>query len=356
MHIEDGLLQLLGYVAMLAVLRMTSICAVFVPLLWGARGRSTTPPSQTRRYVSLTVRIDTLRDGVRDDTLARPLLLTADSTRIYYYDYGDGRVSAIDSSGRLLWRAGRRGQGPNEWANPTSITGVRGGGVAVVDGASSRFTRIDANGRFVRLVTTSDIPQRLAPGPGATFIAFGGQNGRPTATLLDSSFAPLRRLRWVGWPDSASGLATQLRVASGADGIVTAVSTVTGRMFPLRSPLHLDSGVDGLDARPLPPRVPLAGENGLVVAGFPAGTKPAIRDAAILGAYLFIIPAGDAFNGRTLDVYNATSGAYRASFRLPIGLNVLTGRAEDLVGVSLDEYPAIVRVRWKSAEFLRALR
>ena len=62
----------------------------------------------------------------------------------------------------------------------------------MVDDASSRFTRIDANGRFVRLVTTNDMPQRLAPGPGATFIAFEGQNGRPIATLLDSAFAPIR--------------------------------------------------------------------------------------------------------------------------------------------------------------------
>jgi len=139
-------------------------------------------------YVPITVRIDTLRDGARDDTLARPLLLAADGHRVYYCDYGDGRLSAIDTTGRLLWRAGRRGQGPDEWANPTSILAVQGGGVAVVDGASARFTRVDANGRFTRLVTTVDIPQRLARGSGSTLIAFAGQNLRPAATLLDSAF------------------------------------------------------------------------------------------------------------------------------------------------------------------------
>lgn len=52
-------------------------------------------PSQNRRYVALTVRVDTVRDSVRDDTLARPLLLTANGTRVYsYYDYGDVRVTA----------------------------------------------------------------------------------------------------------------------------------------------------------------------------------------------------------------------------------------------------------------------
>ncbi len=119
---------------MLAVLRSKWIYAAFVPLLWGERGRSTTAPSQTRRYISLTVRVDTLRDGARDDTLARPLLLTADGTRVYYYDYSDGRVSAIDSSGRLLWRAGRRNSdfAPGRVARIRFLRGLRPAGHAVV--------------------------------------------------------------------------------------------------------------------------------------------------------------------------------------------------------------------------------
>jgi hypothetical protein len=326
-------------------------------LLYDARVAPPTSTRQPRRYVTLPVRVDTLRDGARDDMLARPLLLTADAQRIYWFDYGDGRLTAMDTTGRLLWRAGRRGQGPGEFANPTSLLAVRGGGVVVVDGGAARFARIDDAGRFVRLVSSVDIPQRLARGPGSTLLAFGGQSGRPTATQLDSAFAPMRTLPWAGWPDSASGLATQLRVASGAAGQVAAVSTVTARIFPLRpGTLALDSGVDGLDARPLPPRVPLAGDNGLVVAGFPAGTKPAIRDAAIVGEYLFVIPAGEAFEGRTLDIYGATTGRYLASLRLPMGLNVLKGRTADLVAVSLEEYPAILRIRWDAAALARVVR
>ena len=41
--------------------------------------------------------------------------------------------------------------------------------------------------------------------------------------------------------------------------------------------------------------------------------------------------------------------------RCTVGV-LVEGWADDLVGVSFDEYPAIVRVRWNSAEFLRALR
>ena len=53
---------------------------------------------------------------------------------------------------------------------------------------------------------------------------------------------------------------------------------------------------------------------------------------------------------------SATSGRYRASIRIPIGLNVLTGRTSDLIAVSLAEFPAIVRLRWDSAALERALR
>ena len=56
--------------------------AAFVQLLGREGVNSTTSPSQNRRYVPLTVRVDTLRDGVQDDTLARPLQLTADDNRV----------------------------------------------------------------------------------------------------------------------------------------------------------------------------------------------------------------------------------------------------------------------------------
>lgn len=104
------------------------IALVCAALLSGARVADPTSHLQPRRYVTLPVRVDTLRDGARDDTLARPLLLTADDQRIYWFDYGDGRLSAMDTTGRLLWRAGRRGPGPGEFANPTSLLAVRGGG------------------------------------------------------------------------------------------------------------------------------------------------------------------------------------------------------------------------------------
>jgi hypothetical protein len=319
----------------------------------GTNGRERLP---ARRYVPLALRIDTIRSGQLDDTLARPLLLSASNDRVYYFDYGDSRLNAIDMRGRLLWRVGRRGRGPNEWANPTSIVATREGGVVVVDGSSSRFTRVDADGAFVQSVTTPSIPARIARGSGTSFIAFGTLNGRPNAQVLDSTFATVRTLPWSGWPDSAMGLAAQLRVASGRSGNVAAVSIATGRVFPLRTGMRLDSGVDGVGARPLPPRVPLTGDNGLVVAGVPAGTKPVIRDAAIVGDLLFVLPAGDEFDGRTLDLYDAKIGTYRVSIRVPVPLHVLSGTSADLIAVSLAEFPAILRLSWDRTALERVIR
>lgn len=45
-----------------------------------------------------------------------------------------------------------------------------------------------------------------------------------------------------------------------------------------------------------------------MLTGLPPGTKPAMRDAARVGDHLFVLPAGEAFDGRTLDVYVATTG------------------------------------------------
>src|SRR5690606_2199306 len=130
--------------------------------------------------------------------------------------------------------------------------------------------------------------QRLGRLPNGQVVAFGGARGRPSAELLDRSFNRLRTIPWSDWPDSATGLVGQLRVASGPAGVV-AVSIFTGRIFPLRADYRLDYGVGGVDERPLPTPVPIRDADSLVVQSIPDGARPAIRDAAIVGQRLFVL-------------------------------------------------------------------
>ena len=148
----------------------------------------------------------------------------------------------------------------------------------------------------VRVPTSGRIPHPFSPfrveaSQSSTARRHGSRVSMPTAGSPVSSPRSTYRSDWrVGQAPRSSPL--QARTCglpprywiphSSATGSVTAVSTVTGRIFPLRPSMRFDSGADGLDARPLPPRVPLAGDNGLVVAGMPSSTKPAIRDVGTI--------------------------------------------------------------------------
>ncbi len=138
---------------------------------------------------------------------------------------------------------------------------------------------------------------------------------------------PVCAVPWAGWSDSAIGTGNQVRVASGSAGFVT-VSIFTGRIMPMRVSGRFDSGADGIDARSIPPRVPLTDLRGETVQSIPDGTRAVVKDAGMANARLFVLPADERLRSRVLDVYDSSSSRYLASIRLPIPLDVL-GNGED---------------------------
>jgi len=298
--------------------------------------------------------IDTLIDGERDTTLGRPLLLAVSDSLVVFFDYSDFRLTAVSPSGRTLWRLGRRGQGPGEWGNPTALVATASGGVLVNDGANSRLVHVDARGRVLQ-AERQDVPlQRLGRMPDGRMVAFGGARGRPSAALLTSDLRGSRPIPWRHWPDSVAGAASQLRVASGASGVV-AVSIFTGRLMPLRSALSLDFGLEGVESRPFPMPVPVIDNLGAEVSTVREGTRSAVRDAAIVGSRLFVLPNPDSAAGRVVDIYDMPSLTYRGSVRLPVELNVLAGGRSWLAATSNDPYPVVVRLQWTDAAMQRSL-
>lgn len=308
----------------------------------------------SRRYVDVPLRIDTLVDGQRDSTLMRPLLLTTTDSLVVFFDYGSSVLRAVDRRGRDRWRAGRRGQGPGEWGNPTALVGAPDH-VLVADGALNRIVRVDATGRVERAVTQSQMPQRLGRASNGQVVAVGGTWGRPAAWFLNDDLKPGRVIPWSGWADSAAGMGAQVRLAGSRHGAIAAVSIFTGRVMPLRANGRFDSGRPAVEPRPIPARVTIDGPGGEPAVSIPPDTKPAIRDAAVVGGTLFVVPAGDAFDGRVVDVYLLPDARYAGSLRVPVELHVLAGDAAGLVAISNDTYPTIVRIGWDPARLQRAL-
>lgn len=302
-----------------------------------------------RRILNVPLTVDTIVDGQRDTTVGRPLLLATNGQAVVFFDFGVNTLSAYSFSGKALWKVGRRGQGPGEWGNPTSLISAFDGSFVVNDGANVRLVQVDRTGKIARSEQRESPLQRLAPLPDGRLVVFSGARGIPTASLLAADWKSAVKIPWSDWPDSAVGLGGQIRVASGRAGIA-AVSIYTGRIMPLRNERAIEYGIASIDPKPLPVRVPVQVPDGSVIQNIPTGTKAAIRDAAIVGNHLFVLSnavgAREKTAGHLIDVYEFPSLVYGGSLKLPIELNIMSGSDTFLVATSNDPYPVIVRLRW----------
>jgi hypothetical protein len=234
--------------------------------------------------------------------------------------------------------------------------GLRDGGVLVVDRPNARLTEVSAGGVIRLQRRDATLADRVGRLPDGTLVAFAGVEGRPGAFVLDSTLLPRRQLPWAGWPDSAIGLGNQLRVATGVNGGVVAISIFTGRMMPV-GPRGLDSGVDAINGRPLPPRVPIRGEDGVAVTSAPANTPVVTRAAAIVDELLFVVPGGSSADaGRWLDLYSLPGVKYLGSLRTDLNVLQIAGGSGWLAATSADPYPVIVRFRWDRTQLRQTIR
>jgi hypothetical protein len=164
--------------------------------------------------------------------------------QIFVLDGGDKRLTAYDTTGRVLWRQGREGDGPGELRQPDGVS-VVGAAVAVRDHGPHRLSLWSANGELIgvrplsefgfagypgwfaplsrdRVVAMSMPPLRMGSNaglPGAVVI--GTRGGTGVDTLATFSFPAPQMVRTGGvalpvMPD----FAPYPRVTSTRDGTV----------------------------------------------------------------------------------------------------------------------------------------
>lgn len=68
---------------------------------------------------------------------------------VFVIDYSQFAVLKVGADGRLLWRAGRKGQGPGEFVRPYRVAATADGGALVYDGSTGEVSTFDSAGRFV---------------------------------------------------------------------------------------------------------------------------------------------------------------------------------------------------------------
>jgi len=273
------------------------------------------PVSPAGRQI-VTVTWDTLwqtQPGFMETNLTEPSLMTFNQGKLLIVDGATPAVVALDpSSGRLLWKVGRAGAGPAEFAGVSSVVPNREGGIDVVDIVNRRFSHIDAAGT----VTGTTSIARAGAQPDQLCSLEDGRRivadpFRPEMAVLNSAGNVMARLP-LPWPDLASARAEsrQVILQSDASGGRCVVALTTGRGFaillgqgdPVLRTYIEPLDVFGVGARKDEPEV----------------TTTATFEVDFVGDTLLVLFGGATTDqNRLVDRYSASTGRYIDSYRLP---------------------------------------
>lgn len=126
--------------------------------------------SETHRFGARYVRQaawDTVfqLDASPGDTLLLPRRLAARDGRVYVIDYGDHALKAFSFSGTLLWRFGRRGEGPGEFAFPVDMEVDEEGKIWILDRGRgvNRIAIISPAGEWIGTRPLNELARDVLP-------------------------------------------------------------------------------------------------------------------------------------------------------------------------------------------------
>jgi hypothetical protein len=332
------------------------VLAVAAACSGGLPGDDSAAPPQPGRRTLIDHRWQELFHvgGVVQDTLLQaPDGLAADAGGVYVADPVAGRVLRFAADGRLVFSAGRRGGGPDEFRSIRDL-GVDGRGrVWVLDRSNARVTVLDPSGATIARVPlegparSADQLVPLASGREAVLAVYDRE--RPFARVaLDGRIEERFGLPWPGF-SGLEPLASQLVVAGGG-GDRWAAAFGLGDGFFVREAGRWSGGrVRYVERTPFP-RVETRGKlspegSGRVeerIAGEDGPVFAAIS-ASLVGDRLVALFGGrSAERGRLLDVYALPDGRYRGSLVLPDRFERVSLAGDRLYGLVARPVPRLV--------------
>ncbi|HEX9164907.1 MAG TPA: hypothetical protein VF862_03295 [Gemmatimonadales bacterium] len=129
----------------LTVVLLTGIAAAPGP----AQARTDIPPPELPGF---PLRMTDIRVLNRDPDLlgmATDLAMRPDGS-VCASDMGFHQVVCLDGGGKVLFKSGRKGQGPGEYEVPYRLTSLPDGSLLVLDIGTQRLSRLDPRGKYVR--------------------------------------------------------------------------------------------------------------------------------------------------------------------------------------------------------------
>lgn len=247
-----------------------------------------------------------------DSTIPSPSLLEYNRGQLFVVDRSTPRIVALDAnSGAMLWKVGRIGAGPEEFAGVAALFPAREGGVAVVDFLNRRIVELSAHGEFVRTVSIAGMgqqPNQVCQYDDRFLVADVFQ---PNLLELDSTGALVEKLSPI-WPDlvNAKWESHQVSLANNDTGDRCLVALSTGRGFAL-----LSSGENPVVA-PYVEQFEVYGLGDRAKEG--EMEVWATYGSSFVGDTAMILFSGNSSNrSQWIDRYNSASGKYLDTYLLP---------------------------------------
>jgi len=319
-------------------------------LLLGCDG----PPSGEELPVSIDRTIADAPDptfsvegGLTDTILLRPgPYLEVRDGLIALIDHGRMAVEAFDTTGALLWLAGKEGDGPLELRDPVDLTIDDRGHVWVQDRTLRKVIEIRPGGDMgapIRPppVREYDRPQELLALSGDRF-AVQSSNGEfvvwyPERNEIDRPNNPFEHL------DEHHPMVRQSFLVRGPDDHLTTVFYLGGGFQHAAIGESFDTLHPYAEAIPFPELVQerLAGTRGVMTTT--SARYRAALDASISNGVLHVLFEGSTPNARRLiDRYDARSGRYLGTWLLEEPASAVAADAGMLVTVEGRTIPKLV--------------
>lgn len=329
-----------------SVFSACTVAALLVCTSCGPRSGDDKDGLAGRSFRDVQARTAWTRVGTEaDTTLLAPISLVADANHVYALDVAGNRVVALSAAdGSVAWTAGRTGSGPREFRAPSALALSPLDEIIVADPTNDRITVLGRKGEFRSTVPLRGIghPGSLCPLADSTIVVTILTTEEFPVVRLARSGAVLQRFR-LPWTDlhDAAALTVQSEITAFPDGQACMLALGLGRGFAALRGGRFGPPHEYVELMELP--VPEWTE----LHGRPfqrlAKEQSAARDAFVVGDSLIVPFGGESDDaGRIEDVYDARSGQYLYTHRLPFwsARTALAGQRSYHLS-RIDGYPAI---------------
>lgn len=228
-------------------------------------------------------------------------------------DWGEHSVREYSPSGELLWRVGRRGEGPGEFSAIMDLEFDATGNLLVLD-RTNRVTIVDPSGAVVGTKRTPEGNQILPAGFASGWATLAADRMQ---ALWTSDSKTVRMPRGVSFEAAIVG---ERWAANAPDGESVVFHRWSDLMIILASDGSVRSVVRGVETIDLPKAVLVSRTvDGWDISGHKVDPNAveATRSAAVSGDRILVLFLGNTESaGQIVDTYSR-DGVYAGSHRLP---------------------------------------